>query len=212
MTLPDAEWEAASRTLDRVCALLVANCAPLQITKAETPVEREAVFRLRYQAVIEQGWGKPEDFPDGLERDVYDDDAVLRTVWDGQTLAATMRVVFPSPERPLPTEAAFNITIEPRGRVVDTGRTVVHPAYRTHRTGLQLMLGLICACWLECRAHGYSHPCGVMGEAMISLFRWRGISFTVLAPQQDYWGDKRYPLLLDVVKSAPAMSSLYEKK
>jgi hypothetical protein len=152
MTLPDAAWETASVILDRIGTLLVAKCAPLQFTKAETPAEREVVFRLRYQAVIEQGWGNPEDFPDGLERDVYDDDAVLFTVWDGQAPAATMRVVFPSPDRPLPTETAFDITIEPLGRVVDTGRTVVHRAYRTHRTGLQLMLGLIGACWMEGRA------------------------------------------------------------
>jgi N-acyl-L-homoserine lactone synthetase len=184
----------------------------LQIAKAKTPAQRESVFRLRYQAVIEQGWGKPEDFPDGLECDAYDDDASLFTVWDGETLAATMRVVFPSPERLLPTEVAFGITIEPRGRVVDTGRTVVHPAYRTHRTGLQLMLGLIGACWSECRAHGFSHPCGILNKGMIGLYRLRGVLFTVLAPPQNYWGEQRYPLLLEVIKSAPAMSNLYEKR
>jgi GNAT superfamily N-acetyltransferase len=208
----DAAWEAAALTLDRVGSLLIAKCAPLQFSKAETPTQREAVFRLRYQVVIEQGWAKPEDFPNEQECDAYDDDAQLIAFWDGETLAAAMRVVLPSPDRLLPTEAAFGITIEPRGRVVDTGRTVVHPAYRTHRIGLQLMLGLIGACWIEGRAHGFSYPCGIMNEGMIGLYRLRGVFFTVLAEPQLYWGEKRYPLLLDVVKSAPAMSNLYEKQ
>jgi hypothetical protein len=46
---------------------------------------------------------------------------------------------------------------------------------------------------------------------MIRLYRLRGVFFTVLAPPQSYWGEQRYPLLLDVVKSAQTMSNLYEK-
>ena len=48
-----------------------------QIVLADTPALRDTVFRLRYQIYcMETGFERPEDFPDGLEKDAFDGRAV----------------------------------------------------------------------------------------------------------------------------------------
>lgn len=42
--------------------------AGYRFTLATDPASREAAYRLRYEAVIHEGWARPEDLPDGLER------------------------------------------------------------------------------------------------------------------------------------------------
>ena len=58
--------------------------------------ERQAAYRLRYQAVIERGWLQPADLPEGREHDEYDDQAVHILAWDGETPVATCRLVLPA--------------------------------------------------------------------------------------------------------------------
>src|SRR5438132_2727031 len=92
-SLPLSLYDAWSRWL-------LARAAPICFAIAQTPAEREALYRLRYQTAIGRGWVKPEDFPDGLERDPYDERAVHLAGWDGTVLAASVR---------LPTEEAFGL-------------------------------------------------------------------------------------------------------
>ena len=82
-----------------------------ELLHADTDALREEVFRLRYQVyVVETGFERAEDFPDGLERDAYDsrsDHHLLRHRRTG-LYAATARMILPSPddpERPYPMEA-----------------------------------------------------------------------------------------------------------
>src|SRR5262245_21357653 len=106
---------------DELARRLVSHIAPIRIDIARSLAEREATFRLRYQVTLAQGWGQAEDFPDGLERDAYDDEALHLAAWDVSTLAGTARLVFPASDRPLPTESAFDLIIEPWKRVADGG-------------------------------------------------------------------------------------------
>lgn len=79
--------------------------------------------------------------------------AVQIAGWDGPRLAATARVVYPSPDRPLPTETAFGVTVEPRGQVVDAGRLIVAPE---HRDGQHRVLGGLAACiWVAMASCGF---------------------------------------------------------
>src|SRR3989304_5818130 len=99
---------------DALAAQLIARAAPLMFSVAQSRAEREAVYRLRYSIVVEKGWARPADFPDGVERDAYDDTAVQVVAWDDDTLAAATRLVPTAPGHPLPTEEAFGLKIEPR--------------------------------------------------------------------------------------------------
>ncbi|MBC7869708.1 MAG: GNAT family N-acetyltransferase [Chitinophagaceae bacterium] len=184
----------------------VAMNAPLQITTARTPAELEQVYRLRYQVVIEKGWAQPGDFPDGQEIDEYDDEALQVVAWDGNILAATTRLVFPSPLRPLPTEASFAVTFHPVGRVVDIGRMTVAPAYRDSRQH-KLLRGMIAQAWLEVSQRGYDEICGTLTANIIRLYESVGFEVSPIAPAQPYWGVDRFPCQFDLSKTAEALKN-----
>jgi N-acyl amino acid synthase of PEP-CTERM/exosortase system len=126
---------ATAETIDAIAAQGLVIAAPIRFGVAQSAQEREATFRLRYEVSIERGYARPEELPDGLERDEYDDHAVHVVGWHGDRLATTARLVFPEPRSRLPTEAAFDVEIEPRGRVADMGRVIVaRDAARSERS------------------------------------------------------------------------------
>jgi N-acyl-L-homoserine lactone synthetase len=166
----------------------------IRYTTAQTPAEIEQVLRLRYQTVIAKSWAKPEDYPDGMERDEYDDDAIHIVGWQEENLAVTMRLVLPSPTRPLPTEAAFNIRIEPYGQVTDGSRAIVAPDFRDRSQ--TLFFGVFARVWVEMRHHGYELICGTFTQSMIEWigqYEKGGFVIETLGEPQEYWGEKRYP-------------------
>jgi N-acyl-L-homoserine lactone synthetase len=189
--------------MDAVAHYMVGIAAPVRFDMAKSPSECEAVYRLRYQVVVEHGWAPPEAFPDGLERDAYDDRAVHIVGWDGAVLAAAARLIFPQPGCLLPTEEAFGIEIEPRGQVVDMGRQIVAHEYSQRQN--RIFPGLLGQTWLEMRAHGISYVCGLFSPSMLRLYRILGLQLTVLAPAGRYWGEDRSPARLDVLGSIPAL-------
>src|SRR5919198_3994693 len=132
--VPDADAERLLRLADGLAEQLEARARPVRFRAAIAPGEVEELFRLRYRTVVDQGWARPEEFPDGLERDAFDDRAVHLGGWAGGALAACARLVFPEPGLGLPTEDAFGLAI-PGGRAVDVGRGIVAPAWRegSHR-------------------------------------------------------------------------------
>jgi N-acyl-L-homoserine lactone synthetase len=196
--------QMALKVLDDVCNRLMMLCEPIRFDVARSPIEREAIYRLRYREVIERGWSQPEDFPDGLERDAYDERAVQVVGWDGETLVAAVRLVLQADEL-LPTEAAFDLVVEPRGKVADAGRTIVAPAYRDPQQH-KVLLGLLGRTALETSANGFTHLCGSMSEPVQNLYRKIGIDVSILGPARQYWGEKRYPCRYDLLRSAFTIS------
>ena len=184
--------------LDEVARYLVSRAAPIRFEVACEPEERAAVFRLRFETVVKQGWATPADFPEGLERDAYDDQAVLVVGWDDGTLAATARLVFPEASQPLPIEQEFGLEIERRGGVVDLRRAIVAGPYRSRRH--TVFVALLARCWLEVRSRGLHRVCGAANPAWLERYRQLGLPVRVLGPAQRYWGEERYPLLLDGVE------------
>jgi hypothetical protein len=193
---PDPEatprWLASANDLAR---WLLERARPVRFELARSPAEREAVFRLRYRISVEQGWSRPEDMPDGLERDAYDDGGAAEIAgWDGLRLAAAARVVYPSPDRPLPTEAAFGVVVEPRGRVVDAGRLIVAPE---HRDGEHRVLGGLAACiWVAMASRGFQWAAVAISQPMIDFSRALGFDVLTLGGPRPYWGEERFPARL----------------
>ena len=189
---------------DAVAAQLIAQAAPLMFSVAQSPEEREAVYRMRYSIVVEKGWAKPEDFPDGVERDAYDDTAVQIVAWDDDTLAAATRLVPPVPGLPLPTEEAFGLKIESRTQMMDVGRTCVARAYRDaqHR----VLAGLLGRTWIELRAGGCTEACGIVAPAVARMCRGMGFHVVILGAPRLVWGEERYPVLIRPAGSLHALT------
>lgn len=198
------EISRALARLDALAPQFVMRAAPIRYTLAQSAAEREAVFRMRYRVVLEKGWGGAAGFPDGLERDAHDDRAVHVVGWDGDTIAASGRTVFPTPGSVLPTEEAFGLVIEPGGHVVDWGRTIVANRYRnvSHR----VLAGLVGRSWIETRRRGFFHICGIFTQGMTRLYRRMGFHFTPLSPPQRYWNEERIAVRFDIVATAQALT------
>jgi hypothetical protein len=172
---------------------LIARAEPLRFQVARSHDELEVVYRLRHDQAVARGWIAAGDFPDGLERDEDDDQAVTITAWDGDTLAATARLVPPVHGRLLPTERAFDLRIEPRGQVVDSGRLAI--CSRSRLGQHRVFLGLVARVWLEMHALGFAQSCGVVSRAMERLYRVCGLQLTILGAPRVYWSEERLPAL-----------------
>src|SRR5689334_4026090 len=86
-----------AHVIERVMARLLEQAQPITFRVAASDAEKEVTYRLRYEAIMERGWARPEDFPDGLECDSYDERAVHVIGWYGETPVTTGRIVFPEP-------------------------------------------------------------------------------------------------------------------
>jgi hypothetical protein len=192
--VPEPRFMAEASEL---AGFLFLRALPVRFRVAATPGEREAAFRLRHRIVVAEGWRAAEDMPDGFERDEYDDERAAQIVgWDGRHAAATARVVYPEPGRPLPTEAAFGIVAEPAGRVADAGRLIVAPQYRdpSHR----VLGGLAAAIWMAMDARGLRYAAVAMTDGIADLCRALGFDVEVLGPSRRHWGEERFPARLTV--------------
>jgi hypothetical protein len=202
-TVPTQPSEPALALADGLASRIAGGAAPIQFSVAQSNSEKEAVYRLRYQVVIERGWAQPEDFPDGLERDSSDENAIHIAGWDGKVLAATCRLVLPDAQSRLPTEQAFDIKVEPAGQVADMGRQIVGRDYSTLRH--LVFAAMLAKTWLEMRKHGFALVCGDFSPAVTRLYRMIGFDVQQIGPSRNFWGEERFPILVDVAGSVPTL-------
>ena len=83
---------APVEALDSLIAGLLQQASPLTFRLAQSTSERQASYRLRYQALIDRGAMKPDDFPDGLEYDSHHAQAIHIVAWNGETPVAAARI------------------------------------------------------------------------------------------------------------------------
>lgn len=195
--------DSAIAVADAVATEFIRRAAPIRFRVAQSAAELEAVYRLRYQVVVERGWADSEDFPTNLEQDIYDGQGIAVIGQDGATVVATNRLTLPAAGRLLPTEVEFGLKIEPQGRVVDGGRAIVDKAYSDHQH--RIFAGLLGQNWFEIKARGFYYLCGLASAAMIRLCRSLGYQITILGPARQYWGEWRYPIRFDVLESTPLL-------
>jgi len=199
MGWPQKETITGLARADLLARRIVAEAAPLRFAVAQSSAELEAAFRLRYRVVIAAGWAQPEELADGLERDAYDDGAIHILAWDGEAMVGTTRLVLPTDQHPLPTEEAFDLAIEPRGGVADVGRICHAPG---HREGhWRVWHGLLAQAWLELRARGLSQICAAMKASVLRAHRSLGLEGTILGAARPYWGEERYPVLIQPARA-----------
>ena len=186
--------ETGLARLDNLAARLLADTAPLRVGIARTEGERIECYRLRYEAVVRRRWADPAEFPEGLERDAYDDVALHLVGWLDDRLAATARLVLPRPEIRLPTEEVFGATIEPAGRVADLGRMALAKGVRGGQHPLVTLLALG---WRTARENNAVALCAALTRPMTRLYDALGVPVRVVGPPRRYWGRDRYPVVFD---------------
>ena len=85
--------ERAPGLLDELTGRIL-DSSPYRFTLAVEPDDRSTAYRIRALASFSAGWARPGDFPDGMERDEFDDVAVHVLGWDGPVAVCTGRLVF----------------------------------------------------------------------------------------------------------------------
>jgi hypothetical protein len=171
----------------------LASLAPLRFGLASGDGERDAVLRMRAECILAQGWARPEDLTDGVERDEHDGDAIFVVCHDEDGLAGSLRIVAPHADHALPTERAFGIRARPQGGVADVGRVIVAPRVRAGQS--HRILGGLCARgWLELAERGLDQALSSATPELVELYRAVGLRVTVLGPARDHWGARRAPV------------------
>jgi len=178
-------------TVDRLAADAVAAAAPVRIAIAASGAERDAVYRLRYQHVIQADWATPEELPDERELDGFDARAVHIVAWSGNQAVGTCRLVFPDPSEGLPVDAVFDLVVEPLRSVPTLDRLLVQPGHR----GGALTSALLGCAWQELRRRGFESASAIATEPVMRLLRALGFQLTVLGGPRLYWGEERYAVL-----------------
>jgi hypothetical protein len=187
----------SSRSIDALAREILARQG-CRFAVAADDAAREAGYRLRYRATVDEGWHAHPPPPDGTERDAYDDHAVHILGCRDDTPIATGRLVLPP--GPLPTEVICGISVEPRGRVVDVGRMTVAREYQS--TTHSIFLALLARLYLEVRERGYEVACGLMSARARSLVRLLGLHLEVLGDDRPYWGEPRAPVRFTVADNS----------
>jgi N-acyl-L-homoserine lactone synthetase len=177
------------QTVDELARLTLDRAQPVRFETARSEADRQSIYALRYSVVTRRGWADPRVLPDGREQDEYDPIAIHLVARKGSALLGTTRFVLPSPDRLLPTEAAFDLRLESM-RVVDHSRTVVSPEYRDR--GHLVFMGLLFQTWFEVRKRGYTRLCGTASDSVRRLSDRLGIVLDIYGPGRDYWGEIRY--------------------
>ena len=185
--------------LDLLASAVVKRVLPVRFRLANSITDLHQVFRLRYQVVVEKGWAKPEKFPDGIERDAYDDRAAHILAVDSGELVGTSRIVFPQPGSRLPTEEAFDVIFESKRGVADIGRICVAPGYRGENC--RIFSALLGQSWIEMRNRGCTRALAAIKPSVARVYMRWGLKLKVLGTVCNHWGEERYPVLISPVES-----------
>jgi N-acyl-L-homoserine lactone synthetase len=199
------ENSPALARVDAFARHTLSRLAPLVFGVARSAAECEAVYRLRYDVVMDQGWARPEAFPDGFERDDFDARACQIVAWDGSELVGTTRLVAPAAGARLPTEQAFDLEIARRGRVIDMGRTCRTPRRKDNEH--RIVWGVLCQAWIELRRLGFVEICGIFSPGMSRFYQRLGFRVEVLGEARSHWGEYRCPVLVRPAESIDAVRS-----
>ncbi len=189
------------RCLDELAERALDALRPLSFEVARTPLEIDAVLRMRYECAIEMGWATPNDYPDGRERDEHDEGATFIVCRDAGEIIGSARMVPPVPGELLPAEREFRTEAAPPGRSVEIGRLVVPRRYRTGRSHL-ILVGLFARSWLIARELGYHRIVSTASASVIDLYRGLGVRISVLAPPKHSWGEERSLIELSGTESS----------
>jgi hypothetical protein len=187
--------EARAARIDAAAEHMLRRLEPMSFRLAVTSSEREAGLRLRYEAVIRQGWRTPEEMPEGIEWEPDDDVAHHLVGWLDSRAIANLRILYPQPGVRLPVERVYGVALPP-GRAVQVDRMCVDPSYSSRPS--ELFMGLLCAGWLEFRKLGYQEAVGFDTVGMIRLHRLLGMNLFPLSEPGPYWGEERIPTLLTI--------------
>lgn len=197
--------------------------------------QRTEAHQLRYDVYCrDRGYENPAEFPDGLEKDEFDDNSVHALVRHKSSnhAAGVVRLVFAdqlNPEKPLPIELHCGDTFDQsvldqfefsRANIAEVSRFAVSSRFMagagikkpaeddSSRYFPHISLGLIAMLFVASAHHQVTHWYAVMEPSLSRLLSRSGIEFTPIGPIVDYHG-KRQPMM---AKVDDLLCNVYQKR
>jgi N-acyl-L-homoserine lactone synthetase len=168
----------------------------LVFDSAVTDADRRAVYELRYTAVVESRWQKPDAFPEGIERDAEDDYAVhLVSRLDGE-IVGTMRLIV---ERPRVEALLREHGLDGLYSAEDTmfaGRLIVARPFRSRSR--QVTVGLYAELIRIARDRGVLRVITFLAENAVRFYGSQGFPLKLVGPPREDTGVQRRPAVFDV--------------
>lgn len=217
---PIGEWACRSQVAqsDEVPMLdaLAPNGAPVFVALADTPASKALHYRLRYQVYCQKlAYEDPTRFPDGEERDQYDEHAVHFLAYDGRRgdWVGALRLVPPEPVG-LPLTfltglAASVVHLVKQRRVAEISRMCVasSPAPGAGQPTASLDCGvsamiffaLVRASVAYAFRHGFDHLAFLTTLSLSRLLGRVGITDQAAGDGCEYRG-RRFPRIADVAQ------------
>lgn len=150
------------------------------------PADVEALERCRFDVYAEQGFIDARDFPEGRERDGFDDHAVsaIATAGPDDEVVGTARLIVAA-DGPLPIEAAPHaVDVGRPGPAAEISRLCVRRAYRHGRAGI----GLCRVLFQVAEQRGVEVVYAILDERLLAGLRWIGLPFRAIGPPRASMG------------------------
>lgn len=183
------------------------------------------IYKLRYKVYVEEwGYEKPEDHPEGVEADEYDEHSIHFMAFRYDQLIGTIRIIQNS-EKGFPIERHCKIDFDTSGidrnKIGEISRLAVSKDFRRRvedrflfqavspdadykpeeksqdprRRRQEIVIGLYKSMYNESKKIGLTHWYAVMAKALYLILHKMGISFKPIGPETDYHG-LRVPYIL----------------
>lgn len=162
----------------------------------------DRVFRFRYEVSCEEKHiFDPNDFPEGLERDRFDDYSDQFAVLDASgDVCATVRLVHHSSiGYPMEEYLEFDRSghdFDPE-RLAELSRIFIHAKYRNMRDTKTIIQGLIeKMIYDKIKGYGISYCYGTLEQSFIKLLNIFKVPYVAIGEGQLRYGAVRYPCIM----------------
>ncbi|MDP2631978.1 MAG: GNAT family N-acyltransferase [Candidatus Uhrbacteria bacterium] len=162
--------------------------SPLVMIHVAEPADMESVERCRFDVYRMEGYIDPADFPNGRERDNYDNHAisVIASTAPGMYTIGTSRLIL-NHDNTLPVQDSshHNIDVKSGGKIAEVSRLCVRQEYRNAG---KIKLGLyrvLCHLLLDQQIDTVYI---IVDEKFMHTLNWLGFPFEQIGPPREYMG------------------------
>jgi N-acyl-L-homoserine lactone synthetase len=183
----------------------------LEFRQASGDAELARIFQLRYEVYcLEKKFLRAEDYPDGIERDEFDDDSVHFVALDtddSAQLLGSFRLILPS-EHGFPCERHFLIarpSPDPQ-RTAELSRMVIAPQARP--IWRHILMGLSKEVYLYTRANSVEHCYAALERPLLAMLKRLGLPFEPVGEPGRYFNTDNIPTIPTILTIGDMEASL----
>jgi N-acyl-L-homoserine lactone synthetase len=184
--------------------------SPLVTVRVATEEDTEQIERCRWEVYSQEGFIRPEDYPEQRESDRFDaySQSVVATVGPDDRVIGTSRLIFGS-GGPLPIQDPEHhaLDIARYGSVAEVSRLCVRPEYQDGRASL----GLYCVLFHLLKRHNIETALAVVDEDFFGTLTLIGFPFRKVGPPRDHMG-MTIPCVCVADEILPALQSNEQSK